>query len=120
MLHKASTAIETDSGGDATVYIGTNIRGQLVAMKYTPGTIATGADMTITGETSGIPIITVTNAGTSNVFYYPRAPSNKVADAAAITDSAERIPIVDERIKVVVAQGGATNSGTIEVIYDTA
>jgi len=119
MLHKTSVDITTDSSGDATVYLGSAIRGHLVALKYAPGTIATGGDLTITGETSGTPILTVTNAGTSNAFWYPRAPANKVADNSAITDSAELIPIVRERIKVVVAQGGATKSGSIEAIYET-
>lgn len=119
MLHAVSTTIVTDSGGDATVYLGTNIRGKLHAIIYTPGTIATGGDLVITTETRGIPILTVTNAGTSKLFHYPRAPGSTVAAAAAITDSAELIPILDERIKVVVAQGGATKTGSIEAIYET-
>ena len=119
MLHKTSTTITTAADGSATVYLGSNIRGELVALKYSPGTIATGGDLTITGETSAVPILTVTNAGTSDVWYYPRAPANQVADAAAITDSAERIPIVNERIKVVMAQGGATKTGSIEAYYKT-
>ena len=118
MLHKTSVDITTDSSGDATVYLGSNIRGYLVALKYTIGDIATTGDLTITGETSGTPILTVANA-TSDAYWYPRAPANKVADNSAITDSAELIPIVRERIKVVVAQGGATKSGSIEAIYET-
>ena len=118
MLHTTSVDITTDSSGDATVYLGSAIRGYLVALKYTRGDIATGGDLTITGETSGTPILTVANA-TSDAYWYPRAPANKVADNSAITDSAELIPIVRERIKVVVAQGGATKSGSIEAIYET-
>lgn len=119
MLHKTSTTITTTSGGAATVYLGSKLRGHLVALIYRPGTLDTGADLTITLETAGTPILTVTNAGTSNVYYYPRAIPNKVADASAFTDAAVLIPMVDERIKVVVAQGGNTLTGSIEAIWDT-
>lgn len=120
MFSSAIADIVTDAGGNATVYLthGLNRKpnGYLVALKYTPGTLDTGADLTITGETSGIPIITITNAGTSVVFYYPRALSNAVATGAAGTTNSEFIPIKDERIKVVVAQGGNALSGSIEAI----
>jgi len=87
MFSSAKADIVTDASGNATVYIAPSINrglnGFLVCLKYTPGTIATGADLTITGETSGIPIMTKADAGTSNVFYYPRALLNAVADGAA-------------------------------------
>jgi len=120
VLHKTSTAIVTDGAGAATVYLGSQIRGHLVALVYRPGTIDTLADLVATLETSGIPVLTAANVGTSDVFYYPRAPANQVADGVAITNSAEKIPIVGERIKVVVAQGGASKTGSVEAIYETA
>ena len=120
MFSSAKADIVTDASGDATVYIAPSINaglnGFLVALKYTPGTLATGADLTITGETSGIPIMTIANAGTSTVFYYPRALLNAVADGAAASSPSEFIPIRDERIKVVVAQGGAAGAGSIQAI----
>lgn len=123
MFSSVKADIVTDASGDATVYLqhslNRNPNGFLVCLKYTPGTLDTGADLTITGESSGIPIITVTNAGTSNVFYYPRALNNAVANAAAGSAGTEFIPIKDERIKVVVAQGGNVASGSIEAILMT-
>lgn len=120
MFESVKANIATNSSGDATVYLthGANRKpnGFLVALKYTPGSIDTGGDLTITGETSGVPIITKANAGTSDVFYYPRALPNAVSDGAAGTVSTEMIPIKDERIKVVVAQGGNTKAGSIEAI----
>jgi hypothetical protein len=120
MFSSAKADIVTDASGNATVYLthGLNRKpnGFLVALKYTPGTLDTGADLTITGEDSGIPIMTKLNAGTSTVFYYPRALINQVADGAAGASGVERIPIRDERIKVVVAQGGNVLAGSIEAI----
>lgn len=118
MFSSAKADIVTDASGDATVYLSHGLNrkpnGFLVCLKYTPGTMDTGADLTITGESSSIPILTVTNAGTSVVFFYPRALLNQVADAAAGASGTEFIPIKDERIKVVVAQGGNAKAGSIE------
>jgi len=118
MFSSASVDITTDGSQNATVYLShglsRKLNGFLVALKYTPGTIATGAVLTITGETSGIPIMIKTGAGTSTVFYYPRALLNQVADGAAGASGTESIPIKDERIKVVVTSGGVTKAGSIE------
>lgn len=111
-------SIATSAGGAATVYIGHKIRGRLIALKYAPGTIDTGAGLTITGETSGVPILVKANAGTSTVFYYPRVIPNKNTDGSAFTDVAEPIHLFRERIKVVVASGGATKAGTITAYVD--
>jgi len=121
MLHKVSTAITTAADGSATVYLGSKIRGYLVALVYRPGTIVTGADLTITGETTGVPILTKSNLGTANSFLYPRAlPTSANSSTGALgTVPSERIPLFNERIKVVVAQGGDTLTGSIEAIYET-
>lgn len=120
MLQKVSTTITTDGSGDATVYLGSSMRGILLALKYTPGTLDTGADLTITCETSGAAILTKANAGTSDVFFYPRALANAVADGAAGTNSQEYIPLVEERIKVVVASGGDSKEGTITAFWESS
>lgn len=120
MIFSVQATITTTSGGAATVYLGSKILGLLVALKYSPGTLDTGAGLTITGEDSGIPILTKASAGTSDVWYYPRAPANQVADGAAITNSAEMVPILSEKIKVVVASGGNEKTGSIEAIFETA
>lgn len=118
MFSTVKAVITTDASGDATVYLAHGINGKpngfLVLIKYTPGTIATGADLTITGEDSDIPIMEKADAGTSAVFFYPRALLNAVADGAASSNPSEFIPIKDERIKVVVAQGGNGGVGSIE------
>src|SRR5688572_29633620 len=122
MLHTTGrVTITTDASGDATVYLGSVLRGYLVALFYRPGTLATGADLTITGETSGVPILSKSNLGTENSFLYPRAlPTNANSLTGPLgTVPAERIPLVKERIKVVVAQGGNALTGSIEAIYET-
>lgn len=118
MFSSAKADIVADASGNATVYLapGLNngLNGFLVCLKYTPGTLATGTDLTITGETSGIPILVKADAGTGILFFYPRALSNAVAGGAAGSVGGEFIPIKNERIKVVVAQGGSGGAGSIE------
>lgn len=118
MLFKHTATITTNAGGDATVYVGTCIRGCVKAILYQPGTLDGGADLTITGETNGQAILTKANAGTSNVWFYPVAPSSKVADGAASSITETHVPVFMERIKVVVAQGGNTLAGSISVFTD--
>jgi hypothetical protein len=101
------------------VYVEGPLRGRVHAIKYAPGTLDTGADLTITGETTGVPILVKSNAGTSTVWYYPRVIPNKNTDGSAFTDLAADIHVLNERIKVVVAQGGATKTGTITVYVDS-
>src|SRR3990167_92145 len=121
MLHKVSTTILTDASGDATVYMGSRLRGYLVVLSYRPGTLATGADLTVTAETSGAPILTKMNLGTGNSWLYPRAlPTNANSATGPLgTVPSERIPLVNERIKVVVAGGGNTLTGSIEAVVET-
>ena len=111
MIIKHSVTITTTSGGAATVYSGL-IRGKLLAVEYDYGTLDAGTDLTITADTSGQALLTVTNAGAANSWWYPRAIPC-IADTTAFTDAAVEMPLYDERIKCVVAQGGDTKTGTI-------
>lgn len=118
MLEAVSATITTSSGGVATVYLGSKLTGRVHAIKYAPGTLDTGADLTITGETTGVPILVKANAGTSTVWYYPRVLPNSNVDGAAGTDDFTDICVLRERIKVAVAQGGDTLTGTITAYVD--
>jgi hypothetical protein len=121
-------AITTDSGGAATAYTQMPVTGLVEWLRYHPdGTnpLDTGADLVITGESSGIAIATLGNIGTSAFTKAPRQPTHDVAAGAAITYDGthavnEKIALSGERIKVAVAQGGNTLSGTLEfAVSDT-
>lgn len=118
MLQKYDASILTDALEAATVYLGSCLRGRIIAVLYAPTTIDGGATLTITGETTGVPILTKANAGTDAAWFYPRAVCHKVADGAEITDSAADICVYDERVKVVIASGGAAATGTITLLVD--
>jgi hypothetical protein len=90
-----------------------------IVMDYIDG--ATGADLVFTAENNGVsePLLTVTNAGTADKVWYPRAPANVTTNAGAITDSSERIFVNGSTFKCVVADGGdATKFKFIIVLSD--
>lgn len=117
-------AFTTTAGGAATVYSGGRVNGRVLEVRYTYGDAATGADFTITGNDSGKAVLTITNAGTSSVTWQPRQVVHPVANTGAGTaltfdgtnEIYDYICLADEEIKVVVAAGGATKSGTLTFI----
>jgi len=120
-MKSVNLKITTNGSGAATVTAPTAITGRLFAIEYRPGTIATGATITVTCEgLASKPLLTKANAGTADSWYYPRDIVHAVADGAALTGTSggdrER-PLLDGRPQVVVASGGATASGQLEVFY---
>ncbi len=121
-LTLATVSITTDASGDATAYTGV-VNGYVHAIQYVPDGTApydATADVTITGETTGIAVTTLTNVAAA-LTTYPRAATHDQANAAALYAAAgtavrDRVPIAAERIKLVIAQGGATKTGVWHVI----
>lgn len=116
MLHKVTAAIVSDASGDATVYLGSKLRGRVHAIKYTKGSLDAGTDLVITGEETGVAILTDSPSGSE--WFYPRAFPNKVTDGDAGTVPSEDVHVFKERIKVVVAQGGNAGAGSIDIFID--
>ena len=117
MIEKVTATITTDASGDATVYLGSKLRGRVHAIKYTAGTLDAGTDLVITGENTGVAILTDSPAASE--WFYPRAFPNKVTDGAVGTVQSEDVHVLNERIKVVVAQGGNVTSGSIAIFIDS-
>lgn len=115
-MKRVSLSLTTDGSGDAST-TGEAILGKLYAVLYLPGTIDTGATLTLTCEGSGSkPLLTKASAGTANTWYYPRDLQHGVADGAALTGTAggdRAMPILEGRLKAVIASGGATKTGSV-------
>jgi hypothetical protein len=115
--------LTVDASGNATVYSDQTVHGEVRQIRYVPdGSIplATGADLTITGEGSGLVIATLTDIGTSATQWAPRQATHSTVGAAALYAAAgsavnDRIGIVGERIKVAVAQGGVSKTGVLYI-----
>jgi hypothetical protein len=112
----------TSGAGAFTSVQGSALLGKLYAIEYRPGTIDTGASITVTCEAdSSKPLLTKTSAGTANAWFYPRDLEHAVADGAALTGTTggdRTLPILNGCIKVVVASGGSAMSGSLIVYYE--
>ena len=103
---------------NGTVYLGTTIRGRVQAVKIVADSDLTNSfDLTMTGETSGVPILTDTTVSSNaTTWWYPRALAADNLDGSASTDAFCDICVYEERIKAVLANAG-TGVGTITVYY---
>lgn len=114
----------TAADGSATVRSGEPTNGRILEVRYDYGDAATGADFTITGNSSGKAVLTITNGGTSDVSWQPRQVVHPVANTGAGTaltydgtnEIYEPIWLGAEEIKVVVASGGNAKTGQLEFI----
>lgn len=121
-MEKISVTIAVDASGNGVGYISSALginNGFIRAIQYVKDDYADGIDVVISGNVTGIPILTVTNMNAA-AFYYPMAKASKVADGtdaeyAAGFDVRVLIPVVDEQIKIVVSAGGVSKSGTFNV-----
>ena len=110
--------VVTDGSGAATAYF-PKCTGFLHSIRYIKdGTTpyADTVDFTITNETTLQGIWTQINQ-TASVTKFPRFLANDLAGVAlsALT-VAERVFLNNERIKVVLASGGAAKTGSFEVV----
>lgn len=114
--------VVTNASGDGTGYSSGNANGRIAAVRYVKagsGNYDNGVDFVITGETTGVAILTGTDVNASATSA-PMQATHSVANAAALyagggTAVNAPIPIANERIKVVVAQGGDTKTGVFYV-----
>lgn len=122
---RVTIAVTTDASGDVTAYSDRPVSGRVLAFRYVPdGTspLDTGADLTITGNESGMTLFAKSNIGTSAFTAAPRQATHLNTDGSAALFAAagqavlDHVVVADELIKVVVAQGGDTKSGTIHLI----
>lgn len=111
--------LTTDSGGAATGYTPV-VTGMISHIIYVKNNFSNGVDFTITAEATGEAIWSGTDVNAST-FVAPRQASHSTAGAAALYaggGSAVLVPIhvANDRIKIVIAQGGSTTAGTFHVV----
>jgi len=108
-----SVDITTATGGGATGYIGP-VRGIVQFITYATGTLASTADVTITLEDSGQNLWTESNVTVADQRH-PRTAAD-LEDGSASTLTELPIYAADERIKIVLAQGGNTKAATFKAV----
>lgn len=114
--------LTTDAAGAATGYTSAPVAGRVLQIQYIPDGSAAfdnTVDMTITGDSTGQAIVTETNVSAA-FTHAPRQATQDQSAAAALyaaggTAVRDFIYVADERIKIVIAQGGNTKSGRIDI-----
>lgn len=111
-------SVTTDGSGDGSTTLAAPVTpGVVMAIDYLPGSIVTGATITITDEVPGggsLTLLVKASAGTSNVRFYPRVLKNLNTDGSTITGQYD-MPLVVGKLKLLVASGGATKTGAVVV-----
>lgn len=116
---KHTIALTTDGSGDVTGYSPV-VTGRILSVIYDKTDFADGVDFTITLEDTGENIWTEANVNAATVRA-PRQATHGVDGSASLFAAAGEpveswIVAVNDRVKVVVAQGGDTKSGNIVII----
>lgn len=91
-------------------------------VKADSGGYTDGVDFTITADATGENIWTDTNINASEIVR-PRAPTHSQAGVAAVYASGgtavnDRIALSRDRVKIVLAQAGASKTGTFVITVD--
>ncbi len=122
-MRRFKVPVQTAADGTATVF-SPRVAGKLQSIQYVKDgatAFADGVDFAITAEATGENVWTESNVNASAVRY-PRAPVHTEAGAPALyaaggTPILDRIGLVD-RLKIVIAQGGANKTGAFHILVD--
>jgi hypothetical protein len=104
----------TDASGNATYY-SENFSGRVHSLSYLKVDFADGVDFTITLERTGQSVWTDTNINATETVY-PVAAANLGTTGGASTLSEVPIIAANDRLKIVIVQGGNVKSGNFDLV----
>ncbi len=114
-----TVTVVTAADGSATVYSDV-ITGRIATIVYVKTDFAVGVDFTLTAEATGETIWAQNNVDASAVVA-PRQPTHSTAGVAALYAAAgtavnDSIVLAEDRVKIVIAAGGAAKTGTFHIL----
>jgi len=120
-IKRHTVEITTAADGSATAYSDV-LSGRLSQIRYVKTDFADGVDFTITAEATGETLWTDTNINASETVA-PRQPTHDTAGAASLYGLAgepveDKIVLAADRVKIVIASGGDTKSGTFHIVTE--
>lgn len=112
-------AVTVDASGNATAYSPV-VTGALIAIHYVKTDFADGVDFTITSEATGQSLWTQVDQNASAVKC-PRQPTHDGVGVASLYAAAgepveDWIVLAKDRIKIVIASGGVSKTGTFHFV----
>lgn len=115
--------ITVDESGDAEVFSPV-LSGKLVSFRYVKagaGGFEDGVDFIVTSEATGATLWSEESVNAS-ATRHPRAPTHTTAGAAALYAASgavnSKIALSQDRVKIVVADGGDETTGTLHITID--
>lgn len=120
-VERHAVSVTTDASGNATAYSPV-LTGKINSITYAKTDFTDGVDFTITGEATGQTIWTESNVNASKTVA-PRQPTHGQDGTASLYAAGgepveDKIALANDRVKIVIAQGGNTKSGTFYVIVE--
>lgn len=119
MIRRFIVDVTTDGAGAATVY-SPFLSGYIHEIHYIKTDFTDGVDFTITAEATGETIWTQADVNAAAVKA-PRQATHSNAGVAALYASGgvavnDRIALGRDRVKIVIASGGATHTGQFQIV----
>jgi hypothetical protein len=119
-VQRLTVAVTTDGAGAATAYSGP-VTGLLSQIRYVKDDFDDGVDFTITSEATGETLWTQLNVNAS-VTVAPRQATHDGAGLASLYAAAgepieDKIGLANDRVKIVIASGGALKNGTFHFVF---
>lgn len=120
-MRRYKVTVTTAADGTATAYT-PRLSGKIQQIEYVKTDFADGVDFTITGEATGIGLLAESNVNASAVRA-PRLPTHSQVGAGLLYAAggaavADRIALSNDRVKIVIAQGGNAKSGAFHITVD--
>lgn len=121
-MKRYKITVTTAADGTATAY-SPRVSGEIHQIEYVKdgsNAYTDGVDFTITGEATGVGLWTETNVNASAVRA-PRQPTHSQAGVASLyaaggTAVQARVALANDRVKIALAQGGASKVGVFHVL----
>ncbi len=119
MIQRLVVPVTTAADGSATAYSPV-VSGRIETIRYVKTDFANGVDFTITAEATGETIWTQADVNASATVA-PRQPTHSTAGVAALFAAGglavnEGIVLANDRVKIVIAQGGNVTSGAFHIV----
>lgn len=113
--------VTTAADGSATAYSPV-VTGKLSGIRYVNTNFAAGVDFTITSEATGQVLWSELNVN-ADVTKAPRQATHDTSGVAALYAAGgsavlDKIALANDRIKIVIAQGGNATSGTFHITME--
>lgn len=123
-MRRFKLTVTTDGAGAATAY-SPRLAGKVHSIHYVKDGVTgytDGVDFAITSEATGESLWSESNVNASTVRY-PRAATHSPAGVASLfaaggTAVQDKPAIANDRVKIVLAQGGASKVGAFHLLID--